>query len=102
MREEQLLVAALLDEDGLSLDEFSRACAVEAEWVTARVREGLLPSAGTSPQGWRFTSVHVRRARAMRRLERDFDAAPELAALFADLVEEIEALRRRLRQAGLD
>jgi chaperone modulatory protein CbpM len=33
----------------------------------------------------------------MRRIERDFDAAPELAALVADLIEEIEALRARLR-----
>ena len=102
MHEDPLLVAALLDEVGLSLDEFSRACAVEAEWVTARVREGLLPTAGEAPAAWRFTSVHVRRARAMRGLERDFDAVPELAALVADLLEEIESLRRRLRQAGLE
>jgi chaperone modulatory protein CbpM len=97
MREHHLLVAALLDDDGLALEDFSRACAVEAEWVASRVREGLLPVAGDAPEAWRFTSVHVRRARAMRRIERDFDAAPELAALVADLIEEIEALRARLR-----
>jgi chaperone modulatory protein CbpM len=33
----------------------------------------------------------------MHRLDRDFDATPELAALVADLLEEIEALRARLR-----
>jgi len=33
----------------------------------------------------------------MHRIERDFDAAPELAALVADLLEELEALRARLR-----
>lgn len=92
-----LLIAALLDDDGLALEEFSRACAVEAEWVASHVREGLLAVAGEEPEAWRFTSVHVRRARAMRRIERDFDAAPELAALVADLIEEIEALRARLR-----
>jgi chaperone modulatory protein CbpM len=36
----------------------------------------------------------------MRRVERDFDAVPELAALVADLQEEIRHLRARLRQAG--
>ncbi|HEX7156410.1 MAG TPA: MerR family transcriptional regulator, partial [Burkholderiaceae bacterium] len=36
----------------------------------------------------------------IRRLERDFDAEPELAALVADLVEELETLRARLRHGG--
>jgi chaperone modulatory protein CbpM len=33
----------------------------------------------------------------MRQIERDFDAAPELAALVADLLEEMDALRTQLR-----
>jgi chaperone modulatory protein CbpM len=37
----------------------------------------------------------------MRQLERDFDAVPELAALVADLLEEMDTLRARLRRAGL-
>jgi chaperone modulatory protein CbpM len=38
----------------------------------------------------------------MRQLERDFEAVPELAALVADLLEEMDALRTRLRRAGLE
>jgi chaperone modulatory protein CbpM len=34
-------------------------------------------------------------------LERDFDAVPELAALVADVLEEMDELRARLRRAGL-
>jgi chaperone modulatory protein CbpM len=89
------LTSALLDDAGLSLDEFSRLCAVEAEWVVSHVQEGLLPAAGEAPATWRFTSVHVRRALKLRHFERDFDAVPELAALVVDLIEELEALRRR-------
>jgi chaperone modulatory protein CbpM len=33
----------------------------------------------------------------MRDIEREFEAAPELAALVADMLEEIDALRARLR-----
>jgi chaperone modulatory protein CbpM len=33
----------------------------------------------------------------MRRLESDFDAVPELAALVADLLEELDRLRGQLR-----
>jgi chaperone modulatory protein CbpM len=32
----------------------------------------------------------------MRQLERDFEAVPELAALMADLLEELDELRARL------
>ncbi len=101
MRESDMLVAAVLDEAGLTLDEFARACAVEPDWVVTRVREGLLPTAGTLGGEWRFGSVHLRRAREMARLERDFDAVPELAALVADLIDEVETLRGELRRAGL-
>jgi len=38
----------------------------------------------------------------MRALERDFNAVPELAALMADLLEEMDLLRLRLRRAGLE
>jgi chaperone modulatory protein CbpM len=34
----------------------------------------------------------------MLRIERDFEAVPELAALVADLFEELDDLRARLRR----
>jgi chaperone modulatory protein CbpM len=81
------------DEELLTLEEVALVCAVTPAWVRVRVEEGLLPAA---PE-WRFSAVVVRRVRRMRALERDFDAAPELAALMADLLEELDALRARLR-----
>jgi chaperone modulatory protein CbpM len=51
---------------------------------------------------WRFSGPALQRARRMRQLERDFDAVPELAALVADLLEEMDSLRVRLRCAGLE
>jgi chaperone modulatory protein CbpM len=36
----------------------------------------------------------------MHDLERDFDAVPELAALVADLLEELDSLRERVRHGG--
>jgi len=76
----------------ITLEELALVCAVTPEWVRARVGEGLLPAA---PEG-RFSMLVVRRVRRMRALERDFDAAPELAALMADLLEELDELRARL------
>lgn len=66
-----------------------------------RVHDGLLAVSGDSPAAWRFGSRALARVRQMRRIERDFDAVPELAALVADLVDEIDELRARLHRAGL-
>jgi chaperone modulatory protein CbpM len=81
------------DDPLLTLEELVVVCAVSREWVRERVAEGLLPAA---PEG-RFTVIAVRRIRRMLAIERDFDAAPELAALMADLLEELDALRARGR-----
>lgn len=101
MREEDVLIGALLDEACLTLEELSRACAAPPDWVIEHVREGLLTVHGESPAAWRFSSRDLARARQMLRFERDFDAVPELAALVADLVEELDDLRARLRRAGV-
>jgi chaperone modulatory protein CbpM len=99
---EQALVGALLEDACLTIDELSRACAVEQRWVIEHVREGLLAVAGDEPPHWRFSSRELRRARQMLRLERDFDAVPELAALVADLFEELADLQTRLQRRGFD
>jgi chaperone modulatory protein CbpM len=92
--------AALLCAD-LSLDELCRAVAVSREWVVERVEAGVVQRiAGEEQASWRFDVVQVTRARRIARVERDFDAAPELAALVADLQDEIAALRRRLSRLG--
>jgi chaperone modulatory protein CbpM len=67
-----------------------------------RVEAGLLPAPHGAPRGWRFDATLVQRVRCMARIERDFDAGPELAALVADLLDELERLRGRLRRAGVE
>lgn len=83
-------------DDELTLEELCRACAVSPDWVDERVRAGLLAPQGPAG-GWRFDAALLLRVRVMCRVERDFDAVPELAALVADLQDEIRRLRARLR-----
>lgn len=97
MREHELIVATLQDDVALTIDELCATCAVTREWVVTRVNEGLLPVESGAPDDWRFGARQLWRARHMRRIERTFDAVPELAALVADLLEELETLRARLR-----
>ncbi len=102
MRDADILTAAFADEASFTLEEFARACAVDHQWVLLHVEEGMLLGGGAAVADWRFSGHDLWRARRIRAIERDFDAVPELAALVADLLEEVEALRARLRRAGLD
>lgn len=102
MTSTEFLAGEVLDEAGLTLDQMVCLCAVSREWVVQRVEERMLPASGGAADGWRFSSRAVWRARRMVALERDFDAVPELAALAADLMEELERMRGCLRDAGLE
>ena len=102
MTRDAMLLDAVLDDALLTLDELCRVSAVSPQWVIERVQGGLLPAEGERVQAWRFDALALGRVRHMRRLERDFDAVPELAALVVDLLDEVQRLRGRLRRAGLD
>jgi len=95
-------VEALLDDLWLDLADLVRLSGVDEPWLLEHLQRGLLvthaPPADTRP---RFDAADLRRVRRIACLERDFDAVPELAALVADLQDEIERLRARLRRAGL-
>ncbi len=102
MRNDEILIGTLLEDSWLTLEQAAAACAVEPTWLLRHIEEGLFPHAESLAGTWRVSSVGLVRARRMRALEREFDAVPELAALMADLLEEMDALRLRLRSAGLE
>lgn len=108
--EKEIVCGSVLDESWLTVEQLALLCEVEPQWLIGHLEAGLFryaesiavaePTSGG--RIWRFQEAALQRALRMRRVERDFDAAPELAALVADLLEEIDTLRRRLRRAGLE
>ncbi len=100
MNEDEILVGSLMEDTWLTLEQVAAACDVEADWLLAHLNEGLFPQVASVAGVWRFSTAALTRARRMRQIERDFDAVPELAALVADLLEEMDALRTRLRCRG--
>ncbi|MDB5779107.1 MAG: transcriptional regulator, MerR family [Polaromonas sp.] len=96
----QLVQAALILEDQteLSLDDLCRACAAQAGRIVELVDEGLLAPAGTAPDEWRFTGVHLHRARVALRLESDLGVNLAGAALALELLDELGDLRERVRR----
>lgn len=100
MRDDDILIGSLMEESWLTLEQVAAACTVEPEWLIIHIEEGLFPRTESVAGTWRFSSESLLRARRMRQLERDFDATPELAALVADMQEELDTLRAQLRRRG--
>lgn len=97
-------IALLLDDARLTLEELAASCAVSREWIIEQVQAGVLlvqSEPDADPGRWSFAGRELLRARRLWGLERDFDATPELAGLVADLFDELERLRVRLRRAGM-
>lgn len=102
MQHDEILTGTLMDETWLTLDQIAAACCVEPHWIRARVEEGLFGHAEQLSGVWRFSGAELLRARRMRQIERDFDAGPELAALVADMLAEIDEMRMRLSLLNRD
>ena len=97
MRDEDILSGSLLEDSWLTLEQVAAACTVEPAWLMRHIEEGFLPHVECVAGVWRFSSASLQRAKRMRQMERDFEAGPELAALVADMLDEIDELRA---QAG--
>lgn len=95
-------IALLLEDARLTLDELALSCAVSRDWIIEQVHAGvLLAEPDPDPGRWFFSGRDLLRTRRLQELEQNFDANPELAGLVADLFDELERLRVRLRRAGL-
>ncbi len=103
MMEEDIVTGVLISEEGaLSLEEMVHACGTEAQWIVELVEVGVLVPQGPEVAAWRFGAADLMRARRLARLQRDFGASTEAAAVILDLLDEIERLRAQLRRAGLE
>ena len=89
----------ILDEqETLTLGELARACSVHAEWIISLVDEGAVEPRQAETGEWFFEGPMLKRARIAVSLQRDLEINSPGAALAVDLLEQIEALRARLRR----
>ncbi len=96
-------VEGTLVEEALSftLEELCQTCDVARGEVIVLVEVGVLKPSGKVPEDWQFDGSSMRRARAALRLGRDLELGAEATALVLELLDEIDALRSRLRRAGI-
>jgi len=96
---QKTLTGMILDERmEMSLSELSRACSTSTEWVIELVDEGVLEPAGQEQAEWRFSGTCLVRARTAWRLQHDLKINLAGVALALDLMDELEAMRERLRR----
>jgi len=88
----------LEEQTELSLDDLCRACEAEADRIMELVQEGVLAPAGSAPAEWRFSGLHLQRARIALRLQNDLDVNLAGAALALELLDELDELRARVQR----
>lgn len=83
-----------------SFGDLCSACQADPTILQALVEEGLLQPSGSSPDDWTFEGGALQRALTALRLARDLSLSADATVLVVDLLEEIRALRARLRRGG--
>ena len=89
----------------LTMDDLCRACVAQADIIIELVSEGVIDTFDTSPnqppEHWRFTGLHLHRAKVAMRLHRDLGVNFAGAALALELMDEVQALRAKLRVSAM-
>ena len=93
----------VVDAAPLSLRDLARAVGADDQWVLRLVDVEILhvDTPDQPPERWHFRSADLQRALAARRLERDFGANLDTAALILDLQTELRHLRAVLGAHGI-
>jgi chaperone modulatory protein CbpM len=84
--------------DTLTLKDLCRFCQADEAWLIELVEHGVLDPVGGSSGNWRFVGTNIVRAKKARRLNRDLGVNAAGVALVLDLLEERDAVLRRLAQ----
>ena len=84
--------------DALSLRDLCRFCQAEEAWVIELVEHGVLDPIGSTTGNWQFVGTSIVRAKKASRLNRDLGINTAGVALVLDLLEERDAIMRRLAQ----
>jgi chaperone modulatory protein CbpM len=96
-------VTTVIESTPLTLHELSRAVGAEDQWIVRLVEVEILQvdTPDEPPERWHFRSADLQRALAARRLERDFGANLDTAALILDLQAELRRARALMHAHGL-
>ena len=89
------IVTTIVESAPLTVRDLARAVGADDRWIAQLVEVEILrvEAPAGPPEVWRFRSTDLERALAARRLERDFGANLDAAALILDMQTELRRLR---------
>jgi chaperone modulatory protein CbpM len=87
----------LLEGEVLLVEEMARLCCVTTDWLHTRIEQEVIHAVHREG-AYYLSSATVVRVQQVAQIEQTYDADPQLAALVADLVEEVQHLRRQLKR----
>jgi chaperone modulatory protein CbpM len=73
MSDEDIVIAAIVEDAYFTVEQFCAVCSIEQEWIIHHVQEGLFPISGAVVSEWRFSSGDLRRAQRMRDIVQYFN-----------------------------
>lgn len=88
--------------DALSLPDLCRFCRSDQAWVIELVEHGVLEPDGETLESWHFHGISIVRAKRAGRLRRDLGINAAGVALVLELLEERDAMMRKLAQYAPD
>ncbi|EIC29259.1 MULTISPECIES: chaperone modulator CbpM [Methylomicrobium] len=99
MKKELLVIAGTVMDESVqfSLVELCECAKATREQVVEMVEEGILDPEGASIHTWRFDTRALKRVQIAIRLQHDLGVNLPGSALVLDLLEEMETLRRQMR-----
>jgi chaperone modulatory protein CbpM len=89
----------LIEGEALHIEEMAKLCCVSTQWIHTRIEQEVIDAVIKDGQYY-FTGSSVVRVEQLARIEQTYDADPQLAALVADLIEEVRNLRRQLNRVS--
>ena len=89
----------------LTLEDLCRACTAQADIIIELVTEGVIDNMpmqqDAPPEHWRFTGLHLHRAKVAMRLHRDLGVNFAGAALALQLMDELQALKAEIHATAM-
>jgi chaperone modulatory protein CbpM len=95
MAKNELTIIAVDDDPSLTLDELCEACHITPEFVVELVHYGVVDIEDIKHPV--FNGYQLQRIRRLLRLQRDLEVNLAGAILAVELLEQIEAMERKIR-----
>lgn len=99
------VTSVLEDITELTLDDLCRACGAQVDIIIELISEGVIDitsiDQSMSQEHWRFSGVHLHRAKVAMRLHRDLGVNFAGAALALQLIDELDQLKSKLSRFAM-